>query len=188
MARRSKFDQLPQELKDELGNLWRSGRFSIDDLLTRMQELGGDVSRSGLHRGLQEYEKTTESYRRAQNYAAFIMEKLGADGDRDLSRLLSELIKTRAFETLVAIADQETAAEGEKALAGPMDLMLLGKMIQHVTTADKNNLEFRAKVRAAALAEAAKAADAVIKERGLSEEDANLIRAKILGVKVDGGG
>jgi hypothetical protein len=184
MPRRSKFHQLPDELKEELGKLYRSGRFSIDELLARLRELGeADISRSGLHRGLQAFAKTTEQYRRAQEYAAFVIEKLGAKPDNDVARLVSELIKTQAFDALVMMAERSDGA-----VFDPENLHFLARMLKDVTAADKNTLDYRQSIAKLALQAAAKAADAVVKERGLSDEDANLIRARILGVKVAGNG
>ena len=189
MARRSKFEQLPKSLKDELANLWRSKRYSVDDLLARMRELGGDVSRSGLHRGVKDYAKTMERYRRVQEHAAFVLERVQA-GDPDLSRLLSEMIKTQAFELLIDMSEVEIAALDKEAETssktgkpGAMEMMLIAKMLQHITSADKNNLEFRKKVEDDARAKAADAFEKTATAEGLSKDTIQKFRANILGVE-----
>lgn len=186
MAKRSKFNQLPEPVKAEIVRLWSSNRYPLDELLERLRLLDGDVSRSGLHRGLKEYAKTTERYRKAQEYANHIMDKAQA-GDADMTQLLSQLVKSQAFHTLHAIAEAEVATvdeEGNTNLAtNPMGLMLLAKMVEHVSRADKNNLEFRKKIEDEAKAMAADAMESVAIEAGLSKDTIQKFRANILGIE-----
>lgn len=179
MTRRARFDQLPDELKSEIGKLWRSRRFSLDDLVGKIRELGEDVSRSGLHRGLQRYEQVSERYRRAQDFAAHIMEKLGAKPDSDIGRLVSELIKTQAFDLLAKLA--EAGDDGQ--LLDPEGLMMLGRMVRDVSTADRTSIETRKKIRDQVAREAEAAVTAVAKEEGLSEATIAAFKRKFLGLQ-----
>ena len=80
------------------------------------------------------------------------------------------------------------AEGGREALAGdPEGVMMLSKALDHLTRASRSNVEFiaAAEKRAAERArkEAASAAEVVARERGISAETLDAIKAGIFGVK-----
>jgi hypothetical protein len=173
---RSKIERLDPRLKEAINGKIRDGH-TIDDILAHVAALGADISRSSLGRYKQKMEAQLRRYREAQEVAGAWVRKLGEDPGSDVGRLIAEMLKTVAFQQLAEMGDRDAAAE-------PRDIMFLGKALKDIASADKLSLDREERLTKAALAAAAKAAESVARERGLSDDDAALIRAKILGVEL----
>ena len=100
MARRSKVEQLPQPITDAVNGLIREGR-TIDDILTHLRTMGvEDISRSAVGRHVKSARETFEKYRQAQEIAKVWVNKLEAEPNGDVSRLLPEMLRVVAFQTI----------------------------------------------------------------------------------------
>lgn len=186
MPKRSKFDQLPDQIKEAIGKLWRTRRYSLDELLQKIAELDpfGDnvvsISRSGLHRGLVDYEKAAEGIRQAQDFAKMVMDRAGENPEGDIARAVSELLKSHAFKVLME------AAQGQKNFKAN-ELMLLSMALKHVTASDRSMNDLRAKLEAEALEKAkrqvGRALDAAARAKGLSKDTVAAIKADLIGLK-----
>ena len=83
--------------------------------------------------------------------------------------------------------DPDVDAEDMAALSGhPEGVMMLAKALDHLTRASKSDVEFVAKIESRVAErtkkEAAAAVDQVVREKGLTAETANTIKARIFGV------
>lgn len=181
MARAPKIRRWPQELRDKLDELVRAGR-TIEEILTALQSMGApDVSRATVGRWKQRAEQNFARYREAQEIAGAWVTKLGQEPGSDVGRLLQELLKTLAFQTMSDMGDGGQSVE-------PRDLMFLSKALRDLSGAQKTSVDTEAQLRKAADAEmqkrAAAAADVATKEAkkaGLSPETTERMREILLG-------
>lgn len=178
MARRSSITRLDPRLRQAVDGLIREGRYTLDDILEHLAGLNGGeapVSRSALGRYAQRATEQMQRYREAQQVAKVWVDKLGAEPDGDVARLLPELLRSVAFQTLGSLSDRDESADAQ-------EVMFLAKAMKDLASADKLTAERILVVRRETAREAAAAAVKQAKASGLSDQAADLIRQKILGV------
>jgi len=175
MGRRSAVRLLPADLRGEIDAMIREGRATIDELVAYLEEQGAEISRSAMGRYKQGMEASLERYRQAQEVAAVWVAKLGEDQRGDVSKLLAEMLKTVAFQTLADLGDDEAKAK-------PADIMLLAKAIKDLESSGKLSLEREIRVRQETTRQALAAAEKVARGAGLTAETIEKFRAGILGV------
>lgn len=180
MGRKSTVGALPKELVEACNGLIRDGR-TIDDILTALRELGAPVSRSAVGRYVKSARESMEKYRQAQEVAKVWVDKLEAEPSGDVARLLPEMLRTVAFQTLSTMGEADKPAKA-------MDVMLLAKALRDIAGTQKTNIDtelqlrkLRAETKAKADAAAA-AVEQMTRQAGMSEELVTTIRARILGV------
>lgn len=177
MPPKSSISRLPSDVKASVDKLIRDN-VTIDAIVAHLDKLGEDVSRSAVGRYKKSAEATMRNYREAQEVAGIWVKQLGENPDSDVGRLCAEMLKTVAFKTLADMGDDEDPLN----TVDPREIMFLAKAMKDLAGADKLSLDREVRIRAAALVDAAIAVDSVAKQRGLSDEDAEAIRAKVLGV------
>ncbi|GKS96997.1 phage protein Gp27 family protein [Acidovorax sp. SUPP2825] len=180
MGRPSTVGKLPKALVEACNGLIRDGR-TIDEILAALQQLGAEVSRSAVGRYVKGARESMEKYREAQEIAKVWVDKLEAEPSGDVARLLPEMLRTVAFQTLTQMGESEKAA-------GAMDVMLLAKALKDIAGTSKTNLDtelqlrkLRSEIQAKANA-AASAVEQMTRQAGMSDELVSTIRARILGV------
>lgn len=171
MSRKSSIKQLDQRIKAAVDAAIREDRATIDDIVDIIRGMGGEISRSAVGRYKQNAEAQMLRYREAQEVAKVWIGKLQTDPEGDVGRLLAEMLRTTAFSTL-----------GDMEAASPQDLMFLGKALKDLASADKLTADRILVVRREATKEAAAVAAKEARGAGLSDEAADMIRKKILGV------
>ncbi len=173
--RPSKIGRLPEPVRSEVDRLIRSGR-TIDEIVAKLRELGEEVSRSSVHRYKSRMDEAMRKYREAQEIAGVWVGALNINPNSDVGRLLGEMLKTLAFRSLADLGDGEDAP-------GPRDLMFLAKALKDLEGAQRLTDERIAKIRAAAMAEAAEAVVEAGKAEGLTAATVDAIKRKVLGVR-----
>lgn len=171
MGKPSSIKRLDPRIREAVDAAIREGRASIGDIVDLIKNLGGEVSRSAVGRYKQAAEAQMQRYREAQEVAKVWIGKLQADPEGDVGRLLAEMLRTTAFQTL-----------GDMDAATPGDVMFLAKALKDLASADKMTAERIIKVRQEMAKEAADKATAVAKAKGLSKETVEELRREILGV------
>jgi hypothetical protein len=171
MSRKSSIKQLDPRIKAEVDAAIREDRATIDDIVAIVHALGGDASRSAVGRYKQRAEEQMKRYREAQEVAKVWIGKLQTDPEGDVGRLLAEMLRTTAFQTI-----------GDLDAGTPQDIMFLGKALKDLASADTLTANRIMVVRREAAKEAAVVAVKEAKGAGLSDEAAEMIRKKILGV------
>jgi hypothetical protein len=187
MARPSTIARLPGEIREAIGRLRDQGR-TLDEILAHLQGMEVTVSRSALGRHVQQMDKVGERLRRSRAISEALVRQLGDAPESQTARLNIEMMHSFLFDFLASA--EEGAEEGsEAALAhvrDPKSVALMAEAVQRLTIASRHNVEFVARVedRAAAKAKAgaARAAEAVAREKGLSADTVRAIKASILGV------
>jgi hypothetical protein len=178
-------NQLDPGIRDELDRLLRDGRFTIDQITSKLRELGAEVSRSAVGRLKKTYEERLSRYREAQEVAGVWLAKLGEDSKGDVGLLVAEMLKLLAFQSVSEMT------EGEAEVAGPKDIAYLAKALKDLqaSKALAASTELAVREKMAKLLEAEKraqadAAVAAAKARGMNEDDAAFVRARILGIQM----
>lgn len=189
MAKRpSTIDRLDPAIREAIGRLRDHGK-TLDEILEHLRTMEIDVSRSALGRHVQAMEKVGERLRRSRAVSEALVRQLGDAPESKTARLNIEMMHSFVFDFL-ATAEEADSDEGKAAAAvmqDPMALKLFSESVERLTKASRHNADFveqvekRAAIRAKT--EAAKAMDAVAKEKGLSADTLSAIKAGIFGVK-----
>nr|WP_294547649.1 DUF3486 family protein [uncultured Rhodopila sp.] len=189
MSRPSSVDKLPEEVRAEIGRLRGMG-WTIDQILEKLRELLDSApSRSALGRHIAGMDKLGERMRRSRQVAEALVRELGDAPESRAARLNIELLHGAVMDLFMKAGDGEPVdGDGAAALAGnPEGVMMLAKALDHLSKASKTNVDFirLAEERAATRAkkEAAVAVEAVARERGISGETLEAIKAGIFGVR-----
>jgi hypothetical protein len=168
MPKRSLCTMLPEEIRQELNRKLIENNFSrYCELESWLGEQGFSVSYSSIHRYGKDFSAQIEAMRRTTEQAKAIAEVL-KDEQNDLADALCRLVQHKAFEALIN--------EDSKL---PLDK--LGAMISSLNRASVTVRKYQDQVREKAQVAADEIA-ASVKQRGLSDEVACQIRAKILGI------
>lgn len=171
MGRKSAIKQLDPAIREAADSAIREGRATIEEITALINSLGGSVSKSAVGRYKQQAEAQMARYREAQEVAKVWIGKLQADPEGDVGRLLAEMLRTTAFQTL-----------GDIEAGSPQDVMFLAKALKDLASADKLTADRILLVRREAAKEAAEKVSSVGKAKGLSAETVAELRKEILGV------
>jgi len=184
MGRTPKIRRFPVEIRTRVDGLIRDGA-TIDEIMAALANLNAPpIARSTVGAYKQRVEQNLARYREAQEVAGAWVSKLGENPASDVGRLLQEMLKTIAFQTMAQLGDEDSLTEG----VGPRELMFLAKALKDLSGAQKTSIDVEAKLRAeydATLAkraaQAAEVATTEAKKRGLSPETVATMRQILLG-------
>lgn len=182
MPKRDAVSTLPAEIRAWLDRSLMQGNFSGYELLeAALKERGFQISKSAIHRYGQKFERRLGAIKASTEAARMLTE--GASDDQDArSEAVIALVQTELFESIVNL--QEASEED----VDPSDrIALLSKAAKNIATlsrASVNLKQYQATVRAEVAKQAAAIAVSEAKGAGLSDEVAETIRRKILGVGV----
>ena len=132
MPRRSAIKRLDPRVRETVDKLIRDGRATIDDIVERLESMIGEdaPSRSSVGRYVHSAREKMARYKEAQELAKVWVGTLEEDPDSDVGRLLSEMLRTVAFQQLSTMGD-----DGAK--VGTKDIMFLAGAIRDLASADK---------------------------------------------------
>lgn len=176
MGRRSTVSRFPEPIVTQVNQLIRDGH-TIDEIVATLQRMGADVSRSAMGRYVKSARESMEKYRQAQEVAKVWVDKLETEPSGDVARLLPEMLRAVAFQTLSTMGEATDPV-------GSQDLMFLAKALKDVSSASRINVDTELllrKVRDQAK-DAAAEVTKTIKQAGLSDETVQQIKARILGI------
>lgn len=187
MARKSKVDRLPAEIRDEIGRLRENGR-TIDEILDKLRELGvleTEVSRPSLGRWTKRWDETRERINSSRMAAEAIMARLEATGsDKRVAELNIAALHANVMELMAG-------EDGEPVTLDPKSAKTISEILKNLATAAKSDQdrimielkrEAMEEARTAAQAAAEAAIDRVATKRGLSAEVRGDIKAEFLGI------
>lgn len=155
----------------------RENRATIDQIAAMIDAMGGGASRSAVGRYVKSAREQMERYRQAQEVAKVWVGRLEQEPEGDVGRLLSEMLRTLAFQALGEMGE----GEGAK----PSEIAMIARTIKDLSTADKTRADMVLKVRKELAAKLEKEAGEVAnlaKKGGLSDETVREIRERIMGV------
>jgi len=175
----SSITRLEPAIQTEVSRLVQEG-WTIDDIRAELAKLGADVSRSAVGRHVKHARDSMRVYSQAQEVSKVWLQRLDAEPNGDVARLLPEMLRALAFTT---IDNMQQRVETQADAVAPMDVMLLSKAIQHLSGASKDNFamamarsKIRAQVAAELKTEQAAKLDAVAKAKGVTDETRAAIR------------
>jgi hypothetical protein len=134
VARPSKIDRLPDDVKELIGALRRAGR-TIDEILAKLKELEVDVGRSGLGEHIKKWDMMAERLHRSKAAAEAIMQKLEDTGSDDrVARMNVAALHASIMELLAG-------EEGEPVTLAPKEAMLVSTALKNLASAGKSDLD-----------------------------------------------
>lgn len=180
MPRREAIGILPDDVRGWLDKTLIKGNFSGYELLEdALRERGFAISKSAIHRYGKKFERRLAAIKASTEAARMLIE--GAADDQDArSGAVIALVQTELFETIVNL--QEATEEDIDPINRVKLLSSAAKNIATLSRASVNLKEYQAKVRTETARAAAAVAVSEVKGAGLSDEVAEIIRKKILGV------
>ena len=185
MPRTSSIKRLPSEIRERINTLLEQGR-SLDEILGALAPLDVEVSRSALGRYKRSFDKVVEKVRRSREIADVLVRRFGDEPESKSMRANIEMMHGIVNDLLMRIGGEDDEGEGEPLVLNPQGAMFLSKALDHLAKARKSDADLIARVREEARKEAADTAAAqaetVGRERGLSAETVEAIKARILGV------
>lgn len=140
MARPSKIDRLPPEIRDKIGALRRNGR-SIDEILSVLRQLDVDVSRTGLGRHVKRIDDIGARLRESRAAAEAIMSRLGESPDNRTARLNIELMHANVLQLLAGGDDDKPV------VLDPQGAMLLARTMKDLAAAAKTDVDRELRLR-----------------------------------------
>lgn len=171
MPQRSKVLTLPDEVKAELDKrLIGCGFADYVGLAGWLKDQGFEISRSAIHRYGQEFESRLGAIRIATEQARAIVQAAG-DEEGSMNEALIRLVQQEAFNVLVGLNDEDKNALLPK----------IGIMVAKLSRAAVDQKKWAQEV-ARKVETAAKDVEKIARSGGLSEEKAEQIRRKILGI------
>lgn len=182
-----KVDLMPEELRAWLKEELRARGFAdyeglAQALNVRLEDAGLDlrIGKSAVHAYGQEYEEFVRYQEEASAWAAGWMNDNGLEEEAQRHNVLFQMITTLAFKVMQA---QMTREGGE---IDPRELHFLGKMLKDVMSSsgirEKLVTEERARIARETRESAAETAVRAVQEAGMSDDTAEAIKSKILGV------
>lgn len=178
MPKRSTVKALPQAVKEWLDAALLENNFSgYSELEAELKARGYDISRSAVHRYGQALERRLASIKASTEAAKIISENIGDDKSSQSEAIL-EMVQSQVFEVLMKL---ESVKENEDPMERLAALSFVGKNISPLIGAAINLKRYRAQVKEKAEA-AAQAVETIVKKNGLTDETAEKIRQRILGV------
>lgn len=133
MARPSKIDRLPQELRDAIGDLRRNGR-TIDEILAHLRSLGvDDVSRTGLGEHIKKWDAVAKRLNDSRAAAEAIMSRMEDQGADDrMARLNVQMLHASLMEL-------QKGEDGEPAQLDPKEAGQIAKALKDLSTAARSD-------------------------------------------------
>jgi len=180
MGRRGKIGAMPEAVQAWLKQSLLNGNFSgYEELAAALRAQGYEISKSAVHRYGEKFERRLSAIRASTEAAKLIVEGAEDAGDARSGAVVA-LVQTELFETILNLqeASEEEIDAGERVKL----LSAAAKNIATLTRASIDLKRFQQEVRAKLLAEAGAVAAEGARAAGLSDEAAEMIRQKILGV------
>lgn len=183
---KSKIQQLPADIRSQLAAMLRSGDMSQKAILAEVNQLileaglppEEQISRTGLNRYSKQVEAAGSRIAKAREMAEVLTSKLGDAPTSQIGSLMTENMKTMAWETSMAL--MEATEDGEMIDIKQFNQLALA--YQRISQSSILNQKLEKEIRAAFAAEAATAAEKIVTQAGVSAETAADIRNKILGI------
>lgn len=178
--RPSTIDRLDPEIKDLIGKLRIDFGWTIDEILTKLRELGqGHIKRSALGAHVKSLEEIGAQLRHSREVAQALVAQIGDAPEDRVADLNIELMHSVILRLVTATND---GGDGQPIMFAAEDVRFLSQSLQSLASAKKTNTDNILRVRKEATEAAAKKASAAVKARGLGKDTADWIYNEVLGV------
>lgn len=178
---KSSIKTLPPKLLEQLQDWLRDPRITqieATELLNdELAKIGGDKrSKSAVNRYAVEMNEIGAKIQQSREMAEMWVGKFGNAPQGKVGQLLNEIIRNLAFNTAVNLSEGEGVVE-------PKLLKELAMAVEKLENATTINEKRQREIEKAVLMKAAKEAEQVISQAGLSNETADEIKRRILGIE-----
>ncbi|MDG3442460.1 phage protein Gp27 family protein [Nitrospirillum amazonense] len=188
MSKASTLKALPPAVLAQVNFLIGDGGWTIDQIVDYLSEAGHPRSRSAVGRHAQRINAVAEKLRQSREITEAVVKEMGpAAADGRQGRFLVEVLRNLVGETLM----RRVTAGGEEDAFDAEGFMLLAKALKDMSAATRYDQDFDLKSRKAHAEEVARiakeqaeSAASEATNRGMSDDQVDFIRAKILGVKL----
>jgi Protein of unknown function (DUF3486) len=187
MAIASTIDRLPPDIKSQLQALLQDPRMTqlqVTAEINALLEADGHeerVTKSSVNRYAVRMADVGEKLRQSRDVAEMFIGKVGAAPQGQMGLLINEILRTLAFDISLKIQDADL--KDPETLASTIDqVKALALATQRLEQSATINIKRESEIRKQALEDAAKEVTTTAKKVGLSDEAANEIRRKILGI------
>lgn len=180
MGRKSSLRRLPPEIFQEVNRLFSEGRFTLDEILEHLRNMGVDtVSRSALGRHKQQVDKVLEKLRQTREFAETIAQKLGPEAvEGKQGRALVQLLSALAGDYMMRRLNEPDGDTEAK------EIMALARAVKDASQASRYSQDFEMKLREQVEKEVKAKLDKAVDEVTADPENAALtpgeLRAKLL--------
>lgn len=188
MASRSSIERLPREILENLQELLRNPRVTVAEVTDRVNDLLAEsgeaerVSKSAVNRYDLKMREVGAKVQQSREIANMWIGKFGAESQGKVGNLLNEMLRTVAFDLALKVGemdlDGDESMEAVASMVGKLSLAVQ-RLEQGATLNAKREREIREQIRAETVSQVEK----VARQAGLTDEGAQLIRDKILGIK-----
>jgi hypothetical protein len=145
MPRKSSITRMDPAIREAVDAAIREGRATIEEIVGLVASLGGAVSKSAVGRYKLQAESQMARYREAQEVAKVWIGRLEADPEGDVGRLLPEMLRAVAFQSLANLGEDGEGIDTK-------EIALLARAIKDAAGATKTSVEverLRREMRAA---------------------------------------
>ena len=133
--KKSSITLLDPRVRDAVDAAIREGRATTDELVLLIKSHGQKASRSAVGRYMKNATDQMRTYREAQEVAKVWIGKINDEPEGDMGRLVAEMLRTVAYQTVGAMNDEKNP----KSNAKPMDVMLLAKALDHLSASESKS-------------------------------------------------
>lgn len=178
MGRKSSIVRAAAPIKAAIDGALKDGRLTLDEILDYLREQYPDQrlpSRSALGRYKQRFDELSQHLRETREIADIWAQRLGEAPESDVGKVVLEILRTLSYR--IGADMLEPGAEVDS-----RELAALARAMQYIEDAGRLSLDREAKVRKAALEEAAKRIDEVAKRKRLDPETLKTVREQLYGV------
>lgn len=145
MGRKSNISRMDPHIRESVDSAIRDGRATIAEIVALVNSMGGVTSMTAMGRYKQQAESQMQRYREAQEVAKVWIGRLEADPEGDVGRLLPEMLRAVAFQSLANLGEDGEPVDSK-------EIALLARAIKDAAGATKTSVEverLRREMRAA---------------------------------------
>lgn len=178
MPKKSSIRKLPEGVQAELNRMIADGKFTLDELTAWLADKApaAAVSRSAIGRYSQSFEAVAKELRLVREMSLAMKNELEDVPDGDGGRMIIESLQALLLRARMQLADSDEDLDVE-------EVSLLARAMKDLQAAMKSNVDTEMKIRDRVTKEAANEAEAVCREKGLSEETVTVFRERLLGLR-----
>jgi len=183
MGQKSAVDRLPARLRSKLIKMLQDPACTQIQIADAINKAAGEplISKSSVNRYALRMKTFAEKNRQAKEVAELYLEKYGGEDRNKLGKIVNEQVRLVAFE-LISELDDLKAKDKIKPLGLTEIIFKVSRGLRDLELAEKLNAERTKDIRKAALEEAAKIAEKIARQDGVSKKTSDKIRKEILGV------
>jgi hypothetical protein len=172
MGRKSSIAQLDPEIREAVDRAIREGRATNAEIVALINAMGAQVSESAVTRYARSAREQMKVFREAQEIAKVWVGKLGEDPESDVGRLVTEMLRTVAFQQLGELRENPDKRA--------METMLLAKALDHTARARKIDTDLILRLQKEVAAKAAAKVKEVAREGGLTADQQERLYKEVL--------